>query len=357
MHNVDNLGSVLQAYALQHIIDTLGHEAEIIDYRFYKPSKKSLFSSVILFLLNCLMGFPKKRVNKKISLFRKKLFKLSDHVYTRETIFEMHNDYDIYCTGSDQVWNPRYIKNDTSFMLDFAPDDKPKISFAASFATDLIPKEYECLYKKYLSRYDKITVRESAGVEIVRNLTGYTPKVVCDPTLLLTASEWNSIAEEPSRKMPEKYILVYLLGYMFDPRPGFYNIIKTVQQSLKLPVYFVNGWIHDMKQPNGTLLNGVGPEEFVSLISKATFVITDSFHGTAFATIFERPMLGVVKDANAGDGRLATLLRVVENENALLQYDKEIVFRNCDINNYIGVPEKLTEFREKSILVLRNILL
>lgn len=111
-----------------------------------------------------------------------------------------------------------------------------------------------------------------------------------------------------------------------------------------------------MKQPNSKVLFGVGPSEFIHLFQNASFVITDSFHGTAFATIFNRPMLGIVKSANSGDGRLTTLLRIVGNENAIVQYDKEINFDGSNIAMYKADDNLLVAFRNKSIKELSDIL-
>ncbi len=357
MHHVDNLGSVLQSYALQHKIELMGYDAMIIDYRQPpKNNKEGVLHKCVLTLLNAALGFPKQKFQGRLNLFKSVYYKCTVDYFTRNTIRTGCPLFDIYCTGSDQVWNPRYIGDDTSYMLDFAPVNKPRISYAASFATDTIPNDLIKPYSDALSKYQHITVREEVGVELVKKLTGKESKVVCDPTLLLTAEEWGKVAELSSIEIKDNYILVYLLGYMFDPRPYFYNIVKKIQKELGYKVYFVNGWLYDMKQPNSKVLFGVGPSEFIHLFQNASFVITDSFHGTAFATIFNRPMLGVVKSAKSGDGRLTTLLRIVGNENAIVQYDKEIYFDGSNLAMYQADDNLLVAFRNKSIKELSDIL-
>lgn len=362
MHNVRNIGSILQAFALQYKIESLGHSVELIDYNFSpireanRPVLKNFIKNIIILILNAIWGFPNIKFQNKLRQFKKKYFNLSQYSFDRTSILNSPPQYDIYCTGSDQVWNPRFIEDDTTFMLDFVKNFAPKISYAASFATDDIPERYVKQYKSCLSQYKDITVRENEGSVIIKKLLDKNCQVVCDPTLLLTPTEWEKIANDSKLVIREKYILVYLLGYMFEPRPYFYEIVQTVQKSLNIKVYFINGWIHDMKQPDAKVLFGVGPTEFVSLFKNATFVITDSFHGTAFATIFNIPMLGVVKNLEIGDGRLKTLLKQVDNSDAIVQYDKPLAFDSTNLSKYTARQELLIKFREKSISCLKNMI-
>ena len=277
--------------------------------------------------------------------------------YNQHSIKLNPPEYDVYCTGSDQVWNPRFIANDTTFMLDFVSDNKPKIAYASSFATDHIPPRFEDLYKKYLSRYNEITVREQSGVELVKKLTGKDACVVCDPTLLIKANDWFELAKDSEISFDKPYILVYFLGYMFDPRPYLYDIVNDIQHKLNLPVYYFNGGFSEMRQPNSKVFKGLGPSEFVYMISNASFLITDSFHGTSFGTIFNIPMIGIVKEKNAGDGRIATLRRRVNSEKSIVQYDSyKTNDLSFDLNDYKCDLVLLNEFREQSSILLNNMI-
>ena len=140
MHRVQNVGSVLQAYALQHKMEQLGYEAEQIDYIFppQRDNNNSLID-IVSWGWNALHGFPIKREKQKLELFRSRFLRCSEHTYySREELHSNPPKYDIYCTGSDQVWNPRHVGEDTSFMLDFAPIDSPRIAYASSFASKTI---------------------------------------------------------------------------------------------------------------------------------------------------------------------------------------------------------------------------
>lgn len=358
MHRVKNIGSVLQAYATQRAFDKLGYDSELIDYM-YAPKKKLSVSIVVSnvqsYILNVLLGFPMQRYRRRLKLFFDNYFKCSTESYNQDTILANPPQYDIYCTGSDQVWNPRYIDKDITFMLGFAPTGAKRIAYASSFATDYIPLEYEKLYAEHLSKYSSISVREQSGVEIIRHLTHKEAKLVCDPTLLLESKEWDKVAEASEVKLDKPYILVYFLGYMFDPRPYLFDIVNDVQQKLGLHVYYINGGHQEMKQPNSTVLRGLGPSEFIELIRNAAFLVTDSFHGTAFATIYNIPMIGIVKSTKIGDDRIGTLRKKVQGCKSIVQYDtydKSFIANNID--NYKCNPESVKNFREESLLVIKQ---
>lgn len=359
MHRVQNVGSVLQAYALQHKMEQLGYEAEQIDYVF-PPQREKHFSpiDIVNWGWNALHGFPIKRKNQKLESFRSHFLRCSEHTYyTREELLSNPPKYDIYCTGSDQVWNPRHVGDDTSFMLDFAPVGFPRMAYASSFASQDIEEPYFSLYSKHLNKYDQITVREKSGAAIVKRMTGKDAKVTCDPTLLLTSEEWEPVSSLSNITTKKDYILVYLLSYMFDPCPGFYNIVKAVQRATGLPVYLFNGYTKDRLYLRSIKYLGLGPADLVRLVKNSSFVITDSFHGTAFATIYNKPMIGVVKDENNGDGRIATLRNIVGGGNSVVCYNKELKELSGDTSFYQCSNERLEDVRCKSILELNKMLL
>ena len=356
MHRVQNMGSVLQAYALQYKIKQLGYESELIDYVF-PPIKTAHFGAkdLMSWSWDALRGFPAQRKKNKINSFRKQYLHCSEKTYSREKILAEPPQYDLYCTGSDQVWNPIHIGTDTSFMIDFAPDDAPRIAYASSFATKEVTEPYYSLYASHLSKYKSITVREQSGVDIVRQMTGKEATVVCDPTMLLSADEWQHIVDASDVKMPQGYILVYMLRYMFDPRPGFYKIVESVRNALQLPVYQINAYPADSFVPKVKALKGLGPTDFVSAVKNASFLITDSFHGAAFATIFNIPMIGVVKDDLNGDGRIATLRAKVGSYRSVVSHNNPL--KICpDVSMYRSDSKMVSNLRLSSIEELRKMI-
>lgn len=358
MHRVQNVGSVLQAYALLHKIEQMGHEAEIIDYEF-PPIKKEYFivKDVLKYGWNAFLGFPREKTKRKLEEFRKQFLHCSNQTFSRNALLSNPPQYDIYCTGSDQVWNPLHVGKDTSFFLDFAPEASPRIAYASSFASQDICEPYRSLYAQLLAQYKYITVREQSGVGIVKRLTGKDASVVCDPTLLLTIKEWEDVSALSKINISGGYIFVYLLGYMFDPRPEFYNIVKSVSLSLQLPVYYFNPQTKDIfESGGGRALLGMGPKDFVRLVKNASFIVTDSFHGTAFATIFNIPMVAVVKDVQGGDGRISTLRKKVGASKSFFCPDEGFTLDCSDIEQYKGKMDKVDELRQASIRNLRDMI-
>lgn len=358
MHRVQNIGSVLQAYALQYKINQLGYESELIDYVF-PPEKRKGFGvrDLLSWTLDAFMGFPEKKKLRKIESFRKNFLNCSEKSYNRERLLAEPPQYDIYCTGSDQVWNPIHIGEDTSFMMDFAPADAIRISYASSFASNEVKEPFFTLYASHLSKYKNITVRERAGVDIVKMMTGEDAYVTCDPTLLLSADEWQPISDSSNVKMPNDYVLVYLLRYMFDPRPGFYNIVESVRNALKLPVYQYNPYTKDKFHPHIKVLSGMGPADFVKLIKNASFVVTDSFHGAAFATVFNIPMIGVVKDEHNGDGRIATLRNNVGGGSSIICHNKPFELKLENAEKFKSDECKVEELRQSSFEMLKRMIM
>ena len=362
MHKVLNYGSALQAYALQQKLLLMGYENELIDYE-YPPAKKkkitisAIIQTIIIFLRNAVAGFPTARKKKRFEEFYQSNFILSAASYNEQNIKDNPPMYDAYITGSDQVWNPRFAGTDPNFFLGFASSDKPKFSYASSFATTKIDSELVPLYSKLLSEYDEISVRESTGISIVKELTGKDATVCCDPTLLLTADEWRGLSDQSVFKLKEKYILVYILNYMIgNVSNEVQKQIDYVQQTLGFKVVYLVGRKEDAFRPNSILYKAGGPAEFIWLFRNAEFVITTSFHGVAFSLIHDRPLLGMVDKSNKDDSRLQSLLVAVGAEQSCIDY-RDII--NFDKNHLLSLKCKtckLDEMRQQSVKYMERIL-
>ncbi len=329
MHKVLNFGSALQAYALQRTLFRLGFDNEIIDYQFpaVPRSKKTIrkrINGFIVYLRNAIIGFPTEKKIRKFQDFYHENYILSAIHYNEKNIKANPPTYDIYMTGSDQVWNPKHVKDDVNFLLAFVPFGAYKVSYASSFATSVLPEQYENIYRKYLSEYDVISVRETTGVDIVKQLTGKNATVCCDPTLLLDEKEWNFLEAKSDLIIKKKYILVYALYYMFDPYPELLNIIDYVQKKLGLQVVYLNGRKEDAFRHNSKVYKSGGPEDFLRLIKNAEFIITSSFHGAVFSILYNKPFLGIVRDNNSADSRISSLLNDFNSRKCQVAYNDKI---------------------------------
>ena len=257
-------------------------------------------------------------------------------------------------TGSDQVWNPNHIGKDMTYFLSFAPSDAPKISYASSFAITHLDETIKPLYSEYLKKYKHISVRETSGKEIVRQLIGEEATVDIDPVFLINAQEWSILSNKSQLKINERYILVYALYYMFDPYPELRNIIKYVQKTLNCKVIYLNARTSDLFMPHSKVYKAGGPYEFLYLIKNAEIVITTSFHGASFSAIFNKPLLGIVK-GDKSDDRISSLLYNLGSEKSIVPYDKDI--SHWDTNTILSLKcnkEKLEQLIDTSKSNLLN---
>ena len=350
IHKIYNYGSVFQAFSLQYICEKMGFKVEIIDYNF--PNS---FHAENKYQSNCnsqsnepiwiKMLFTKALLcqHQRISSFVRRFQHLSPNQYTSPTdLKEERPTYDIYITGSDQLWNPRFCNGDPAFMLHFAPDRALKISYAASFGANVLPKDLEPLYKKLLNRYAYISVRENSGKKVMRDIIGMESTVVLDPTLLLNRDEWNKIASS-KRQLKKKYILCYYLNYTFNSFPHADNLATYIQKLTGYEIVRVARPPHKLFVPHTHYRIGASPEEFLALIRDAEMVLTTSFHGTAFAINYGKPVFTIVKDRMASDSRQVSLMENLGMEQQVLSikdpfptvdkftYDVEKVQRRLEI--------------------------
>ena len=365
MHRVWNFGSALQTYAMQYIVESLGYECELIDY-VYPNLEHSAYQKTIVqpqdlgikSILYILASKIKAKIIKPRNNLFEKFYLENYHCSAKRynTITELLQDspkYDVYLTGSDQVWNPKYIGFDTNFMLSFAPSNAKKVSYASSFAVSDIPIYLKELYGEKLNEYQNISVRESSGKKLIKELTGKDAEVVCDPTLLLNREQWEILAQKSIFKIDEPYLLVYFLGYAYNPYPEVYSYVERVNKELKLPVIYLNAKPGRLKGKYREFeVSTKGPNEFLYLILHADFIITDSFHGTAFALNFEKRFISCIKDREGTDSRILDLLKIVGAENHAVVYN----FR--DKIDYGGLSREclqlLSEYRQKSLKFLQK---
>ena len=355
MHRVQNYGSALQAYALQEYINRLGYDAELIDYIFpngkhkqRRPLKQRIKSTLFKWIF-CLPIFRK---NKRFARFYSAYYKCSEQRFDNpQSLVQYDYPYDILITGSDQVWNPIHILTDTSFFLPFAHSHTPKIAYAPSFSVASLPAGFEAIIRPYVEDYSHISVREKSGIDIMKSLTDKEVSMVCDPTLLLTKADWNVLAAQSKIKISEPYILVYVLSYAYNPYPAINAIIEKVQQELDMPLILLDAPVLDMKFKNARFIKDAGPAEFLYLVQHASFVITTSFHGTAFALNFGIPFYSVIRDHSGFDTRMIDLIESVEADRAIV-YDQPI--DKPIAMNFENVEKRLEVIRQHSQAYIRN---
>ena len=240
-----NFGSVLQAFALQYIIERLGFDVKVIDYKYPNEyhwnlgakhgRKKITFRSRL--------GDAKRKIQLLMHLRRPtKMEKLNEFIQremictpfypSKTSLLEKPPVFDIYVSGSDQIWNPNTMFGDMTYMFDFAPKESGRIAYSSSFSCDNIPRKFLDTYKKYLSQFKAIGVRETNGLTLVHDIIGRNDaKLVLDPTLLLTKEQWHEYALKSNNLLlPSKFVLFYMLAYTYSPEEKMCELLTFVQR-------------------------------------------------------------------------------------------------------------------------------
>lgn len=320
MQAVNNYGSVLQTLATERVFQKLGYEVETLDYiqenlqmdsvwkvlKYGGPGWKIKCKQIILRLL--------KRKNTRraeiMDEFRKKYIHLTKRYLSIKELEEDLPDADIFCTGSDQTWNPVLYGPSKAYYLGFVPDNKKKISFSASFGVKKLPSKDKSEVKKLLSRYDAISVRESSGLEILEDIGIKNATLVLDPTLAVNPELWNELSSE--RLIDEGYIFVYQL----NTSDRFVDYVNKVAKKSGLKVVYVKSRLEN-RYNNATYVESPKIEDWLSLFRYAKYVITDSFHGTLFSIIYHKEFIDIYPPNFSA--RLESILCLLGLENRHLE--------------------------------------
>lgn len=370
----NNFGAELQAYATQKKLNLMGYDAEIIDMLYYKhPDFKRTrkakpfvrlaaknriiefikFSILNPIIYNIIPLFSKNmRIrNRKFDNFHKENTKLSKTYRTIDSLYNKCDDYDAYIVGSDQVWNPGTGMNLEPYFLTFAPKGKRKISYASSFGVTSIAPAYKAKFCELLNNLDQISVRESAGVNIVKEVANKKAELVLDPTLLLNKEEWRSCSSGINLNKG-KYVLIYEV----HPSAKIQQLALDYALKNDLPVYRVGvRGMFNWKTEGITNLVDIGPADFVSLFENAEIIFTNSFHGTAFSVNLGKNFYTVLSKAGKKNSRMTSLLSILNLDSRIVyqEDDEKISYTKYDVAN---VQKLLQAEREKSIEYLRTAL-
>lgn len=250
--------------------------------------------------------------------------------------------YDYFITGSDQVWNPNFGRLREVDLLSFAKPEQ-RIAFSASFGIDKLPEECKGKTKEELRKFKAVSVREDKGKEIVEELTGRKDvQVLVDPTMLLTAEEWNKVSKKPKQLKTDRYILNYFLGTLSEKRE---KEIERIAKDNNCEI--IN--ILDKDSP----FYQTGPSEFLYLEKNAFLICTDSFHSCVFSILFKRPFIVFDREDSLVkmNSRLETLLNKFRLKN---RWFKDVIEKEQLKINYEETYRILEEERKKAKEFLEN---
>lgn len=349
-HAITNYGSLLQAIATQAIIEELGHKCEIIDYvridESYREHEKTLLKNKKKWNKNPFIRIAYLALRQPESILagrkfekqRIKYLKLSRRYSSREALRNNPPQADVYMTGSDQVWGPTEDGSyDDSYCLSFVKCGK-KISYAASFGrTDMTP-EIQKYFKKHLSTYNHISVREDSAVKMLQDF-GIDSEQVLDPTLLYGEEFWNKYTTDVTSK---KYILVYQLHN--DKKLGKYAAKVAKERGVEL--IRISSSFHQIGRP-GKFVWCPSISEFLGYVKNAELMITDSFHGTAFAINFNTPFVEVLPNNKTGTRNMSILALTSLEDRIFSDYNVDVANKLIDFScaNQI-LDKKRVESRE-----------
>lgn len=361
-HDVYNLGASLQAYALQHYLKGKGHDVQIIDYkpdylsRHYKLwiVANPLFDKPLIKQLYLLAKLPGRlwalRRKKVFDAFTAKYLKLTKRYNSYEELKTDAPHADCYIAGSDQIWNTLFPNGrDAAFYMDFGVKEVKRISYAASFATPTVAEDCRDFVINKLKGIDAVSIRERISLPLLASLDCKNGVAVCDPVFLLNKDEWNATVgiNKSCINTTEKYLLVYLT----DKAPQIEKIAQKIAQKTGWKIYSVGAI--KATCADKTITNA-GPLDFVQLIRDAQFVISNSFHATAFSLIMGTKFC-VLNRADAINERMKSILedyglshRLVHEYNDTLLEEMNMVEVNSRMNAITKASKEWLDSQLKS---------
>ena len=353
-HFAHNYGAVLQAYALQSYLMNLGHHVEIINH--VPPSmrggyKKSVWRNCISWK-HPLRSISKLYIETKVYKLRKlRWIRFNDFINNNLAISKsqsIDDDYDVFVIGSDQVWNTKITKgfHEPYFCkFPFEKGNRIYISYAASMEATTLTEEQKDYYRAHLKNFDFISVRENMLASLLQPLTANHVYLTLDPTLLVGKSVWEDMIEKPISD--KKYVLFYRVWN----DDGAMKIAKRISVERDAEVIELVSWL-DYKT-NRNKYQAASPIDFVTLFKYADFIVTDSFHGTAFSIIFHKDFF-VVK-LNGSQSRSESLLAELGLQDRIVGRTGGLSCESTHID-YNEVGKKLDALKEESSAFLNHAL-
>ncbi|PYG89470.1 coenzyme F420-reducing hydrogenase beta subunit [Ruminiclostridium sufflavum DSM 19573] len=365
-YHYNNFGTVLQVYALNEILKELGHTPGVINYipddkRIWTIS--NIFEEPLLFTNKLLTkikrslkvyGTDDNKRDEAFECFRKEHIAMTSSCKTASELYALNRQFDVFICGSDQIWSPDTFN--PKYFLDFVSNTSGRIAYAPSMGVAAIENNDVMEHmKKEIQRFKHLSVREGEGSSLIQKLTGQEARVVLDPTLLRDKSMWDRLvsSKEYLNILKRPYLLCYFLGRC----ERYWHSVSRIAKLLDLEAVVIPVHPNDYKR-GFEVIKGAGPKEFLELFSGAEFVCTDSYHGTIFSIINEKPFVVYKrfsdKSKKSQNSRIYSLLRLLGLEGLLYSgNDRESAAGAKDID-YKNVKIIIEEKRKESIKFLKD---
>ena len=308
LHN-DNYGSILQAWALQRTLISLGFDAAHIDYA---PDKAEKLRNLLLSGNSprlILEGMRKKSATGKMhggfDEFRRANIRTTAPCRNHAALKKAAADFDVLVCGSDQIWSPVWLN--PAYFLDFT--ERPKVSYAPSLGVKDMPNAAKRRkISRLVKRFSAVSVREAEGAALIQRMTGLEPVVLPDPVMLVPQAEWQAVMDGSIPQ--EKYILCYFIG----DNPAYWETVRAVAGREQCAVRVIPR-TEGARNAGYPLEENVLPQRWLGLIGGAAHVVTDSFHGAAFSAVLNKPCTIVRRyredDPESKNSRIDQLLRTI----------------------------------------------
>jgi hypothetical protein len=379
MHpNHNNYGTALQGLATTIIFSKMGYTLRIIRYN----KRRSLFELIKLLpnliktgVLTSLRENLKKKLKMKFNIhyasciakrtrkcneFKAKYFEpLCDYYTGWNNLCQGSKNYDVIFVGSDQVWSPMSLYSGF-YNLMFVDSTVPQFSYSSSFGrSTIMPHQIEGV-RTFLNKMDAISVRESSGAKIVKDLTGRYAEIVADPTLLLSSNDWKDLIANSNCKVDEPYILCYMLGPRQDNRDSVRDISKAL--GLKVVTFNHMDCFIDVDEGFGDINNyDCDCLDFLKLLLNAEYVLTDSFHCSVFSILFHKKFLTyyriIPEDAKSTHSRIDNLLKMTSLDYRIAVNPKNknnLLKALTEVSDWNMVDKKIEELRISSLKFLKE---
>lgn len=347
IHHADNYGSALQAFATQKIINNLGYNAIFVNHMCKQVSKeygiKRVFAqknlkAMIETIIRITILYP-SRINFRN--FRDKFFAEQEEL----KVIEKQQQFKKFVVGSDQVWNYKITGLDKAYFLDFVTDNSKKISYASSFGITEIEEDKRPVYQKLLKEFHKIAVREEQASVLIKDLIGEEVPVVLDPTLLLKREEWVELVNKKNKY--QNYILCYQIAHS----QSLVDFAQELARKTGKKIISIQGSMRNKFEAK--YIWSAGPLEYINLFLHADYIVTNSFHGTAFSINFNKNFFTeLLPSFEKTSSRLESILDMFELRNRQIVDGKNTnMLENV---NYEKVNQLLDQKRGESINILKT---
>lgn len=349
-----NYGAVLQMYALQKTLENLNYECDVLNYKsksiaktYEKPDFLNPKVLAYLFIHNSYIRFNFVGFQE----FLDRYIKFGEEVFYSEADLSKVNDkYDLFITGSDQVFNLFCSGFDTNYFLTFVKDPRKKFSYAASVGLTEIPEDMIEKYRNLLSSFNQISIREHSGANLISNLIKKKCQCNIDPTLLLSTDDWRKISKDVDIKEP------YVLLYMISEDKRVLKFSKKLAKIKHCKVIYINDRL--IKPLGVNSFRNITPCEWLSLMFNADSIITNSFHGIAFSISFRKEFYPFYLNKNTKvNSRIRDLLQLFGLENLLIS-DKDtitVALTKAQSINYDSVHKILNLEKISALTYLKSL--